>query len=48
LSGWATRRYGWEYDMDVGLEMLGAVKGKSRGIPRYGEEERVDGDEAER
>ena len=49
LSGWATRRYGCEYDIDVGCELLGApIKDGSRGVPGNGEDERVDGDEADR
>jgi hypothetical protein len=49
LSGWATKRYGWEYDMDVGFEVLGLLtKEASREPPGKGDEDRVEGDEADR
>lgn len=51
LSGWATRRYGCEYDMEVGFERVGLLvvvdRESSREGPGKGDEERVDGDEEE-
>jgi hypothetical protein len=49
LSGCATKRYGWEYDMDVGLEVLGLLaEDASLEPPGNGDEGRVIGEEAER
>ena len=49
LSGCATRRYGCEYDIDVGFEWLGVLsKDISRDLLGKGEDERVEGDDMER
>jgi len=49
LSGCATNRYGWEYDMEVGFDVLGLLaKDASGALPVKGEEDLVDGDDAER
>jgi len=49
LSGCATRRYGCEYDIDVGLDRLGVIASEaSRVVPGKGDDDRVEGDEADR
>jgi hypothetical protein len=49
LSEWATRRYGWEYDMEVGFDVAEVLAwNASRVFPASGEDDLVDGDDADR
>jgi hypothetical protein len=49
LSGCATRRYGCEYDMEVGFDRPGPLgRDPSLGVPGKGDGERVEGEGADR